>query len=60
MISLNLTSYSMVTKSLKLSYQDQKQDKGPTLTTYIQHSTGSPSHSNQARKTKGNQIGKKK
>ena len=30
----------------------------PTLTTTIQHSFGSPSHSNQRRKIKGIQIGK--
>ena len=30
----------------------------PTLTTIIQHSSGSPSHSNQGRKRKGIQTGK--
>ena len=30
----------------------------PTLATFIQHIFGSPSHSNQGRKTKGIQIGK--
>ena len=32
----------------------------PTLTTTIQHSNGSPSHSNQTRKKKGIQIGREK
>ena len=31
----------------------------PTLTTFIQHSIGNPSHSNQTNKTKGIQIGRK-
>uniref|UniRef100_A0A8D0RA66 RNA-directed DNA polymerase n=1 Tax=Sus scrofa TaxID=9823 RepID=A0A8D0RA66_PIG len=30
----------------------------PTLTTVIQHSTGSPSHSNQTKEIKGIQIGR--
>ena len=30
----------------------------PTLTTIIQHSTGSPSHSNQTKEIKGIQIGR--
>ena len=37
-------------KNLELSHWDQEQDRMPSLTTLIQHSTWSPSHSNQTRK----------
>ena len=50
MRDLQPTSYSM-DKNLELSKQDQEQDSMPSLTTPIQHSIGSPSHSNQTRKS---------
>ena len=51
-------------QNLELSHEDQEQDKDVHFTTSIQHSAGSPSHSNQTKKKKkrkeikGIQIGK--
>ena len=58
MTNLQLTSYSMV-EAESISSKIRNKAKMPILTTFIQHSFGSPSHSNQRRKKiKGIQIGK--
>ena len=43
---------------LKISSEIRDKTRMSTLTTFIQHSFGCLSHSNQRRKTKGTQIGK--
>ena len=54
MRDLQPTSYSM-DRNLELSTKIRNKTRMPSLTTPIQHSTGSPSHSNQTRKrNKGN------
>ena len=58
MKSPQLISYSIV-KSCSLSTKIKNKERMPTLTISIQHSTGTPSQSNQARKRNKNaQIGK--
>ena len=57
MIRLQQTLFSMV-KTESIPPKIRNKTRVPTLPTIIQHSSGSPSYSNQRRKRKGIQIGK--
>ena len=46
-------------ENLKCFFQDQKQVRIYTFTTFIQHSIGSPSHRNQTRKRNKTQLNQK-
>ena len=57
MTNPQLTSYQQC-KAESISSKIRKKTRTPTLTTFIQHSIGSPSHNREEEEIKGIKIGK--